>query len=232
MTGEHHERVVLALRPGQFRDQQGCLPPAGFDLGVQDDFDVFALPVILRETGLSLDVVLDTLANKSGLAGMSGAGNDLRDIEAALVGPILTELQADPGPSAMIEHHDEIDRLFAAPTLEGILSALQADGGEWAVSQLQILRAKSPLSCKVALRQLREGAAKTSFADNMAIEFRIGARVVATHDFLEGVRAVIVDKDNKPVWDPATPAGVTDDMLDAIFAPLPPDEEWRPLADT
>jgi acetate kinase len=47
------------------------------------DFDVFALPIILRETGLSLDQVLDTLANKSGLEGLSGAGNDLRDIEAA-----------------------------------------------------------------------------------------------------------------------------------------------------
>ena len=48
-------------------------------------------------------------------------------------------------------------------------------------------------------------------------------------DFAEGVRAVLVDKDNAPVWNPATPEGVSDAAIDAIFAPLPADEEWRPL---
>jgi len=48
-------------------------------------------------------------------------------------------------------------------------------------------------------------------------------------DFTEGVRAVIVDKDNQPQWAPPTPEAVTDDLLDAIFAPLPPEEEWKPL---
>jgi enoyl-CoA hydratase len=56
--------------------------------------------------------------------------------------------------------------------------------------------------------------------------------VVQRHDFLEGVRAVIVDKDNAPKWSPDTLAGVTDAMLDEIFAPLPPDQEWTPLGDT
>ena len=68
-----------------------------------------------------------------------------------------------------------------------------------------------------------------SFADNMAMEYRIGARVVARHDFLEGVRAVIVDKDNAPHWAPATLEGVCEAMLDEIFAPLPADQEWTPL---
>jgi enoyl-CoA hydratase len=67
------------------------------------------------------------------------------------------------------------------------------------------------------------------FADNMAMEYRIGARVVQRHDFLEGVRAVIVDKDNAPKWDPPTLEGVTSSMLDAIFAPLPSEQEWTPL---
>ena len=47
--------------------------------------------------------------------------------------------------------------------------------------------------------------------------------------FAEGVRAVLVDKDNAPRWDPATPEGVTDEMLDAIFAPLPDGQEWTPF---
>ena len=59
---------------------------------------------------------------------------------------------------------------------------------------------------------------------------RNGARVVARHDFIEGVRAVIVDKDNAPRWSPATIDGVSEAMLDEIFAPLPADQEWSPLA--
>ena len=62
------------------------------------------------------------------------------------------------------------------------------------------------------------------------MEYRIGSRVVNRHDFLEGVRAVIVDKDNAPKWSPAQVEGVTDPMLDAIFAPLPTGEEWTRLA--
>jgi enoyl-CoA hydratase len=59
------------------------------------------------------------------------------------------------------------------------------------------------------------------------MEYRIASRVLTLPDFAEGVRAVIVDKDGAPRWNPATPEGVTDAMLDAIFAPLP--NEWTPL---
>jgi enoyl-CoA hydratase len=149
---------------------------------------------------------------------------------------ILTELEVDPGRAPLGEHRDRIDRLFGEASVEAIFAALEADalggdGGEWAGAQLAALQAKSPQTLKVAFRQLGEGARMTRFADNMAMEYRIGARVVQRHDFLEGVRAVIVDKDNAPRWDPATLSGVTEDVLDAIFAPLPSDAEWTPLAD-
>ena len=62
----------------------------------------------------------------------------------------------------------------------------------------------------------------------MVIEYRIGARVVRLPDFIEGVRAVIIDKDNQPRWNPAALADVTEASLDAIFAPLPAGEEWTP----
>ncbi len=149
--------------------------------------------------------------------------------DPAAVETILTELEIDPGHSTMIEHHDQIDRLFGGDTVEAILAALETDGGDWAAAQLAILRTKSPLSMKVSLRQLQAGKAMKTFADNMAMEMRIGARVVMSADFAEGVRAVIVEKDNKPVWNPADLTGVTDAMLDAIFAPLPADQEWKPL---
>lgn len=81
---------------------------------------------------------------------------------------------------------------------------------------------------------LRVAAPDTSlalpdFAANMAMEYRIGARVLMLPDFAEGVRAVIIDKDNAPAWNPARPQEVSEAMLDAIFAPLSALEEWKPL---
>ncbi len=145
---------------------------------------------------------------------------------------VLPQFTSEPGPAPVGAHRAEIDRLFAGRSVETIVTALEADGGEWALAQLKTLKTKSPQTMKVAFRQLVLGAEMTSFADNMVMEYRIGARVVQRHDFLEGVRAVIVDKDNNPCWDPATLEGVTEAQLDEIFAPLPPGEEWTPLPET
>jgi enoyl-CoA hydratase len=124
----------------------------------------------------------------------------------------------------IVQNRGQIDRLFAGETMHAIMAALETDGGDWATKELATLRTKSPLSCAVALRQLREGAAMPDFAAEMRQEYAIGARVVNTHDFIEGVRALIIDKDNAPRWVPEVdPAEV-----DAIFAPMPPGEEWTP----
>lgn len=149
---------------------------------------------------------------------------DPADIEA-----ILARTEADAGQAPIAAHRDDIDRLFAGHSVEGIFEALEADGGEWAKAQLAVLRTKSPQTMKVAFRQLQIGAHLHDFAHNMCMEYRIGARVVQRPDFLEGVRAVIVDKDNAPKWNPATLEGVTGAMLDEIFAALPADQEWSPL---
>jgi enoyl-CoA hydratase len=125
----------------------------------------------------------------------------------------------------IIENRTHIDRLFAADNVGDIVAALEGDGSAWAVKELATLRTKSPLSMAVAMRQLREGAAMPDFSAEMRQEYAIGTRVVHTADFIEGVRALIVDKDNAPQWKPhVDPAEV-----DAIFAPLPADLEWRPL---
>ena len=149
--------------------------------------------------------------------------------DPAAVETLLAELESDSSPAPISQHREDIDRLFAAPTLEGVFAALQGDGSEWAAAQLAILRVKSPLSMKTALRELQAGAAMTDFAQAMTMEMRIAARIVMSDDFTEGVRAVIVEKDNTPRWRPAALEGVTETMLDAVFAPLPPDQEWSPL---
>ena len=138
-------------------------------------------------------------------------------------------LEADPGEAPVEAHLAAIDRLFAFDTVEEIFAALEADGSDWASAQLAALKTKSPQSLKVTLRQLRLGATLPSFAENMALEYSLGGRVVRTHDFQEGVRAVVVDKDNMPNWSPADLSGVSEADLDRLFAPLPVDEAWTPL---
>ncbi len=127
------------------------------------------------------------------------------------------------------ENIERINRIFAADSVEAIIAALEVDGSDWAKAQFATLATKSPQTLKVSFRQLREGARMSSFADEMVQEYRIACRVAQRHDFIEGVRALIVDKDNKPAWNPPALAGVTDAMLDEIFAVLPADEEWTPL---
>ena len=145
------------------------------------------------------------------------------------IGGVLAALSVTPPAPKIASNAAAIRRHFAADRLEDVFAALEADDSEWAAKELATLRAKSPQACKVALRQLAESAGLGTFAQNMAMEYRIGARVLTLPDFAEGVRAVIVDKDHAPKWNPATPEGVTEEMLDAIFAPLPPEEEWKPL---
>lgn len=125
----------------------------------------------------------------------------------------------------IVENRTHIDRLFVGDSVAEIMAALEADGSDWACKELATLRTKSPLSMTVALRQLREGAAMPDFAAEMRQEYAIGARVVHTPDFIEGVRALIVDKDNAPRW----VADVDPAQIDAIFAPMPVEEEWTPL---
>lgn len=134
----------------------------------------------------------------------------------------------DPPPARLAGNAERIARLFASDTLEEILAALADDPSDWAAKELKAVVAKCPTTSKVALRQF--ATSRPNFTEEMALEYRLAARMIMRPDFAEGVRAVLVDKDNAPRWDPAMPESVTEEMLDAIFAPLPPDEEWAPYA--
>jgi enoyl-CoA hydratase len=141
---------------------------------------------------------------------------------------ILTEFEVDPGRPPIGALRDDIDRLFAGDSLEAVVANLEADGSEWARAQLEIMRPRSPLSAKVSFRLLVEQT-PASLADDLVTEYRLARRVVMQPDFTEGVRAVIVDKDNAPVWSPASLAEMGEALVDEMFAPLPADEEWTPL---
>ena len=142
---------------------------------------------------------------------------------------VLAALAVTPPPARIEGNAGLIAKHFASDRYEDILASLEADDSEWAAKELATLRTKSPQTCKVALRQLHDSALCPDFAANMVMEYRIASRVLTRPDFAEGVRAVIVDKTNDAKWDPATPEGVTQELIDSIFAPLPADEEWKPL---
>jgi enoyl-CoA hydratase len=142
---------------------------------------------------------------------------------------ILDEYSTPPPEARIAANRDAIDRLFASEDYEEILAALEADGSAWANKELETLRSKSPQACKVSLRILYDGGFYRDFAHEMRQEYAVASRVVQRHDFVEGVRALLIDKDNQPRWEPASPEAVTDHMLDTIFAPMPEGEEWTPL---
>lgn len=144
-------------------------------------------------------------------------------------GQVLSALAVTPPPAKIEANAAAIAKHFASDRYEDVLASLTADDSDWAAKELATLRTKSPQTCKVALRQLHDSLDCADFAANMVMEYRIASRVLTRPDFAEGVRAVIVDKDNAPKWDPATPEGVSDALIDSVFAPLPADEEWKPL---
>jgi enoyl-CoA hydratase len=135
---------------------------------------------------------------------------------------------AEPTEAPITAKRPAIDRLFKSDSVEDILSALDAEQGadaDFARASAATIRTKSPTSLKLALAQVRAG--KTlSFDACMQTEFRIVSRIIHGHDFYEGVRAVIVDKDNKPRWKPFALAEVAPPDIARLFAPLPAADEW------
>ena len=146
------------------------------------------------------------------------------DLADALCGNVSVDATlasfATPGTEGPVTARREpIGRLFAAPCVEDILTALDQADDEWAHATAATIRTKSPTSLKLALAQLRRGI-DWSFEQCMQAEMRIVSRIVHDDDFYEGVRAVIVDKDNAPRWNPATLVAVTDAEVERHFAPL------------
>lgn len=140
-------------------------------------------------------------------------------LNAGNVTEILDSLDKVLPNPPLAAHQADIDRLFSGHGVVDILRDLDGDGSEWAKAQASIIRQKSPTSCGVALRQCREGI-KNEFEDCMRMEMRAVTRIMQQHDFYEGVRAVIIDKDQSPNWKPDNFEAVTEAVLDKIFADL------------
>lgn len=169
-----------------------------------------------------------------GLASHYLSSEQLEDAKARIIADpqtieaVLSSLSAEPPEAKILAFQSIIDRCFAADRLEDIIALLDAEANEWGLATLQTIRTKSPQSMKVSLKLLLDGKAMPTFEDEMRQEFAVASHVVQRHDFIEGVRALIIDKDNAPQWNPASAEAVSDHLIDQIFAPVSEDETWTP----
>jgi enoyl-CoA hydratase len=195
----------------------------------------FALPRLPDAAGVYLAITGDRVgaadALALGLATHAVPSARMAELADALTGraspdEIIAGFAADPGAGKFAASRDTIAACFGAPTLDDIRNRLvaKADAGDaFAAKVLQTLATKSPTSVAIAFEQMRRGAGM-DFEEAMRTEFRIVSRIVAGHDFYEGVRAVVIDKDHAPAWKPASPEDVSPAAVDAYFAPLGADE--------
>jgi len=144
--------------------------------------------------------------------------------EHAQVNELLaSDFAGEPeGTPPLAAHREEIDRCFAADSVEGILDALERERTEWATATRDGLLRMSPTSLKVTFRQIRTGAA--TLEEALALEYRLTQHFMQRPDFFEGVRALLVDKDQSPKWRPATLAEISDADVAWYFQPLGPRE--------
>jgi enoyl-CoA hydratase len=144
---------------------------------------------------------------------------------AASIDGALGGIPAVAGEGSLHPHRQAIDRLFRGGQIEQILQALDAEtaadaaDARFASAAAALMRTKSPTSLKLALAQMRRGAS-LDFEECMRTEFRIVSRVVRGHDLYEGIRAVIVDKDQAPRWQPGVLEAVSTAEVERHFAPV------------
>jgi enoyl-CoA hydratase len=151
---------------------------------------------------------LESLA-KADLSGDAGAG----------VTKALQALESPPAEGPLSAVAADIDRLFAAPSVREIFEGLEAEGSDWAKGTLATLRKRSPFSVMLTFELYHRGA-EMSFDDCMTMEFRLSQALMAGGDFYEGIRAVLVDKDHAPDWNPASIEEVNPASIEACFAAL------------
>lgn len=139
---------------------------------------------------------------------------------------ILSTFADGKNKGSLEDNHPLIDRIFALSSVEEILAALDGEMSEEAAKFARTIRQKSPVSLKIAFEQVQRGGL-LGFAEAMRTEFRIVNRVAREPEFYEGIRAVVIEKDNAPKWNPATLEAVSQEKVQSYFAPLPDGEELR-----
>ncbi|KAF3842806.1 hypothetical protein F7725_001655, partial [Dissostichus mawsoni] len=149
---------------------------------------------------------------------------DLKSPSAEDVSRVLDSYQNQSAlgadkPFVLEQHMSDIDRLFSSSSVEGIVQNLKADGSEFANTQAKTLSRMSPTSLKITYRQLQAGAA-LSLQDVLVMEYRLSQACMRGSDFYEGVRSVLIDKDQNPKWNPSTLEEVSEESVEQCFSSL------------
>lgn len=146
------------------------------------------------------------------LAALDWSSGNASDLTDAVIAPL--SIAGEPAP--IEAHRSTIDRCFDAASVEAIVGKLERDGGAFAAETLKTLSQKAPASLKAAFRQLT-GGKDLDFDAAMVIEYRISQACLAAPDFYEGIRALLIDKDKNPKWQPGSLAEVAEDFVDRYF---------------
>eukprot|EP00041_Stephanoeca_diplocostata_P013168 m.227623 g.227623 ORF g.227623 m.227623 type:complete len:387 (+) comp19250_c0_seq2:70-1230(+) len=222
-----------------------AMPETGIGL-FPDVGGSFYLPKLEGELGMYLALTGARLKGadvvKAGVATHFVPSERLADVEDALaqvgksadtradVAAVLAEFATSPSDadstSAFANHMDEINECFHGDSVDHIMENLELSATEWATKQRDTILRMSPTSVKITHLQLRLGA-KMSLEECFKMEYRMTQGCMRSHDFFEGIRALLIDKDKSPKWNPATLAEVTGAIVDSHFTPVDNDLELQ-----
>jgi len=134
-----------------------------------------------------------------------------------------------PPVSTLSDIEPHINQVFGLSSVPEILGVLAARAGEWAKGTREQLRSQSPTSLALTYRHMRTAKGQPLEAV-LKTDYRLSQHLIDGHDFREGIRAFVIDRDDKPDWQPNDLSDVSGAALDALFAPLDPGMEWEPAA--
>ncbi|MGB3356060.1 MAG: enoyl-CoA hydratase/isomerase family protein, partial [Mycobacterium sp.] len=134
----------------------------------------------------------------------------------------IAAFAVEPPPSPLLAQREWIDRCYGSETVADIVAALR-DHGAAASDAADLIASRSPVAVSVALEAVRRAADLPTLEDALRQEFRTACGALRSHDLVEGIRALLIDKDRKPQWSPASLPLVTPADVDAYFVSADPD---------
>ncbi|GBP09596.1 3-hydroxyisobutyryl-CoA hydrolase, mitochondrial [Eumeta japonica] len=198
----------------------------------------YFLPRLPVNLGLYLGLTGDRLKGKdvvkSGIATHFVPSQRMYELEKLLtrctsdveIRGLLSKFNEPCDDFSLAPNIKHINYCFAAGTVEEIIERLEKVKNDWSEKTLKILSDMCPGSLKITLRAMQRGA-QLELGQCLRMEYRIACRATENHDFPEGVRALLIDKDNNPKWNPKSLAEVTDDYVESYFKKLPEDKELK-----
>ncbi|CAH0407175.1 unnamed protein product [Chilo suppressalis] len=198
----------------------------------------YFLPRLQVNLGLYLGLTGDRLKGKdvvkAGIATHFVSSKRLYELEKLLsrctseaeVSALFNKFNEPAEEFSLAEHIKHINYCFAASTIEEIIERLEKVQNYWSKKTLECLHSMCPGSLKITLRALQRGA-QLDLGQCLQMEYRLACRATENHDFPEGVRALLIDKDNKPQWKPSTLAEANEDYVEGYFKRLPDNQELK-----